>query len=752
MARETRFPNLPALMLALLLLLPGALLAGQDGDFEDPFGDLSRTQQQRGGLDDEVFAGVINQDISDFHDVSQHGKPVRRRARSYPGAYRFFDTDFDVFWDTVAFRSRESQGEGAALITLMFKDVVWFDPARRRSGFAVDAFVDIAMRNCSTRRPNPRVGKGPIDGGFTGFSTEVGATFETRDQSYLDRKTTDGSFDFDLGVSVRDDGYGSGDPRGFENPLLSDGDALVFRSDRYVMGGYQGLYDFSRERSDLVKNFLVRAAQDSHYERLYENAFFAPDERTAYAQIKNIIQTRRLPVLALLPRQRDAVLIYRVIERGDGLGAMLYWRPSDPVNQRVSRELGRQNVIWAVPQAGRGITFIDRADLENRRFRFGNHSTMVIVPNLCRIYARFANTLRAGGGGFDGPDYRPPRKGDDPYYPPDYDQGPRRPFPPDYDQGPRRPLPPYVPDCFPDQRRNRGGGLDWMVDLVFGGGRNGINIGIGNRPNPPRRPPPFMLDPPRWEPMPPPIYDGPYPPPGYQRPPPDRFRYRPPVKNPYCNKPVGTGRGKFVYIGFGFDERGFNEWGFDVSGLNAQGFDPWGFDKQGYGQDGFDPWGYDRGGYDRRGFPLFNRARAFVDLVNQYHRDPFAFRMQFDIKEDGSIIRIVDGAIVWNQGGAVTPGPGVLPPGTVAPPVAPPIPGPQKAEVPEFRTVTITGKIKGLAAPYEIQIDRASRYHILKDGKRTSVPRNINVNADFEMQFQDKTKDFIFIQSTPATK
>ncbi|MBI2943338.1 MAG: hypothetical protein HYY25_03985 [Candidatus Wallbacteria bacterium] len=737
----------------LLLLVLGALVclvspawAGGPGE-EDLFGDLNQAQQQRPALDDADFLGVMQQEFVDFHDVSKHRKPSRQRIRTYPGSYRFYESHFDVYWDTLSFRSREAQGEGAALVTVMFADVVHFDPNRRRTGFSLNTFIGTALDHCRRNRPVHR-GKGIYaEGGFSGYDSGPGARVEA---DFKGGTSSGSEFDFNLGIGTDDryawdervgpgnGGYPGayGDSRGWDfvdDPpvLIDDGDFTVFRRDKYVVGGYNGLYDFSRDRTDLVKNFLTRAAQDSRYERLYSNAYMAPDSTTAYRRIKQLLSTKRLPVLTLLPRQRDAVLVYRIVERSDGLGAMMYWRPSDSPNRRVDRETLNRNVIWAVPSGNVGYKFIDRAELENRRFRWGNPVTVLIVPNLCRVYEYFASYL--SGGDLNDPGYRPSP-------PPVWDE--RIPYPQDQF--------PYPDQGYPPRRGKGDSGLDWSVDLMFRGLTDLWAKPPRNRP--PRLPPPDRyFPPPRWEPMPPPIQDIPYyPPPNYNPPPPDRFRYRPTPKNPYCNKPVGQGRGKFVYIGFGYDETGYNQWGFDTEGLNREGFDPWGFDRQGYGRDGFDPWGYDRGGYDRRGFSLFNRARQFIDLVNQYHTNPFAFRMQFDIKENGSIVRIVDGAVVWNQGGAPvgTPGNPVVPP----PVIAPPVPGPQKAAEPEFKPASIAGKIKGLAAPYEIQLDRNGRYHILKDGKRTAIPRNINVNSDFEMQFQDKSKDYIFIQSTPAPK
>ncbi|MBI3892231.1 MAG: hypothetical protein HY303_11980 [Candidatus Wallbacteria bacterium] len=759
-------------ILSLLLLtaigvvagLAGKAYAGGTGP-DDFFGDLNQAQQQR-SFDDADFFGVMQQELTDFHDVSKHRKPSLQRTRTYPGSYRFYEAPFDVYWDTVSFRSREAQGEGAALVTVMFKDAVFFNPSQRRSGFSLNNFIRTALDHCR-QRPVLRNGKGTnADGGFASFDGSPAGKLEGK-SDYKRTGAAGNDLDFALPTLPTDERYpwdervgpgpggvpGSyGDPNGWswtdDPPVLVDNiDQTIFRRDKYVVGGYTGLYDFSKDRIDLVKNFLARAAQDSRYERLYSNAFMAPDEGTTYRTVKQILTTKHLPVLTLLPRAKDAVLIYRVVERSDGVGAMMYWRPSDAPNRRIDPSTLNRNIIWAVPTGSGIYQFVDRADLDNRRFRWGNHSTVLIVPNLCRIYQYFSDYL--SGGDLNDPGFPPIRNKPFPQ-----DQfpfpGDQRPYPPDYGT-----QPPVYNDP----------GMDWSIDFNWRGLTDLWSMPPRNRP--PMIPPPDMsLRPPRWDGGPPPYqqdYPPNYGPPNYgppnygpspyypPQPPPDRFRFRPPVRNPYVNKPIGQGRGAFVKIGFGFDETGFNQFGYDVSGLNHSGFDPWGFDAQGYGSDGFDPWGYDRGGYTRQGYPLTNRARNFIDLVNQYHQNPFAFRMQFDIQENGNIVRIVDGAVMWDQGGARpgVPGQPVVP----APaPVAPPVPGPLKAEVPEWRTAAISGHIKGLAAPYEIQIDRDGRYHILKDNKRTPIPRNINVNADFEMQFQDKTKDYIFIQSTPATK
>ncbi len=721
------------LILGMALVMPVVSLAGGSID-DDPFGDLIQTQQAT-QYDDSVFQQVLQQEVTDFNDVSKHRKPVRDRIRPMPTRYRVIDSDFDVFWDTVSFRSREAQGEGAALVTVMFKDVARFDPRARNRRFSVRAFVGTALEGCGDSGGG-RVTKGggtSVSGGFAGFDTSVGARIEK------DSYKSSSSLDLDLDVSIFNQGErqpwdervgpgGGGYPGAYGDPSLRSP-----RRGRYVVGGYTGLYDFSRGNPKLVRNFLTRAAQDTGYERLFDHRYLARSQSAVYRQVKNLLRSSRMPVLTLMPGQRDAVLIYRIIERTDGLGAMLYWRPSDRVGDRVANEVERMNVIWAVPQSGGDLRFIDRAELKSRKFRFGNRATMLIIPNLCKVYGLFADYLAWQDLG--DPGYRPtPGKGDN--YPPDYG-----PLPP-YDQGGGDdwgyyPPPRRVPPRRRPPRQDDGDRWGNIFELIWKGTTDQIRTPPFN-PYPPR--PIFPLDPPIWTPLPP------------IGPPPDDFQFRPPIPNPYVDKPVGTGRGGFVKIGFFFNEEGYNRYGFDVNGLDRDGFDPWGYNRQGYGRDGFDPWGYDRGGYDRRGFSLFNRARNFLDLVNQYHRNPYAFRMQFDVKEDGTIVRIVDGTVVWDNSGAGGGGtvPGVTQPIT---PVSPPPPGViQKPEVAEWRDTTIKGKITGIAAPWKIQLDRQDRYHILKDNKRTAIPRNIDVNRDFEMKPQDATKDYLYIQNTPPTR
>ena len=91
-----------------------------------------------------------------------------------------------------------------------------------------------------------------------------------------------------------------GDPWKIEDPILGNANGdVTFRSSKYVVGGYRGLYDFSKDRTKLVKDFLVRAANESKYERLYENGWFAPDEGSAYRQIKQPVtwqMSRTIPI------------------------------------------------------------------------------------------------------------------------------------------------------------------------------------------------------------------------------------------------------------------------------------------------------------------------------------------------------------------------------------------------------------------------------------------------------------------------
>jgi hypothetical protein len=723
--------NLSLLLLAALgvaVWMPVPALAG--GTSDDLFGDdLIRTQQGP-VFDDAQFAQVMDQELTYNQDVSKHPEPVRRRLVTHPSMYRVFDSYFDVYWDTVSFRSKESQGEGAALVTVMFKDAAYFDYRLRRSVFSFERFLGTALNRCQQGglviQPMYQQQQG-LNEGFTGFDS--GGTVQEEQFRYdksvtSSYKAADKNFDIDLGV---DGGKGKSD--GFVSPVVIDGDDSFLVGDKYRIGGYRGLYDFSKNNTRLVKNFLVRAAQDSRYERIFQNTLRGGNTASVYGKIKSIITAQRLPVLTLLPKQRDAVLIYCVIERSDGTGAMLYWRPSDRPGTRVSRDLNAKNIIWAVPQRNGGYQFYDRAELSERRFRWGAPAEVLIVPNLCSVYRYFAGYVNYN---LDGPSPIP-----SPY------PGKTEPYPPSYDNSWP---PPYVPDCgFPDSgRRDDGSGFNIALDFLFNGGSSfGFSYGQQQRyPNPP-----IQLQPPIWTPMP-----TPRPPTGGWYPPNDPFIYRPTPKNPYCNKPIGTGRGNFVRIGFNYDESGYNQYGFNSAGLNQQGFDPWGYNAQGYGADGFNPWGYDRGGFNRSGYPLSNRSRDLISLINQYHQNTFAFRMQFDIKEDGSIVRIVDGVTVWNNGGSAT-NPGTVPVPTVPAPI-PVVPGENltKDLTPEYQAATIKGKITGIAAPYEVQLDKAGRYHIFKDNVRTAVPRNINVNLDFQMQFQDKSKDYIFIQSTPATR
>ena len=169
-------PSRPSVFLlaGLCLALTASVCQAGTPDPDDMFGDLTRSQQGP-TFDDSAFQQALQQEFQDFYNPQKHDKPVRSRSRTYPGSYRFIESDFDVFWDTVSFRSSEAQGEGAALVTLMFKDVVVFDPSRRAEQFSVNRFVDTALASCgsvrsgSSGKGSTGKGGGKADGGFAGF-------------------------------------------------------------------------------------------------------------------------------------------------------------------------------------------------------------------------------------------------------------------------------------------------------------------------------------------------------------------------------------------------------------------------------------------------------------------------------------------------------------------------------------------------------------------------------------------------------
>ncbi|MBI4872810.1 MAG: hypothetical protein HY814_14735, partial [Candidatus Riflebacteria bacterium] len=284
--------NLSLALLAALGVFFGMSELALAGSADDLFGDdLIQTQQQR-AYDDSEFARIMGQEFTDFHDGAKHRQPVLRRLVLPTGPYRFIEAPFDVFWDTVSFRSRESQSEGAALVTLMFKDAVRFVPNARATRFSMNRFIDTALSRCrggSVVRPS----KG-VDDGFTGFDGPTGSQLEGyQDQSLpgktgKDYKDSGSSLDFgiDLGIGQErypwDERVGPGNggypgaygkPGGLERPIILDQQDLIVLGDRYTVGGYQGLYDFSRRNSNLVKYFLTRAASECGYERLYTHAF-----------------------------------------------------------------------------------------------------------------------------------------------------------------------------------------------------------------------------------------------------------------------------------------------------------------------------------------------------------------------------------------------------------------------------------------------------------------------------------------------
>lgn len=778
---------LSLLILALIACAPASLLAE---DSTDLFGeDLIRTHKGD-VLDDADYRRILVQEQIDFYDQDLHKSPIRRRTRTYSDPVEIFDSYFDIHWDTVSFRSQTTQGEGAALITLMFKDTVRFEEEARRRPFSVSTFMNKARKGCGSTGPRDVV---------------------------LDwiKEQQDRRYPWDERLPNGDDPLSG--PFGTSSGWLDDDLLRITPDDVYVVGGYKGLFDFSQRNRDLVKNVLTRTASRSHYEKLYDLRADLESDASVYRRIKTWIKLRKLPALVLVPGDETAVLVHKVVERSDGLATLFYWDPANPPAETVDPEGSLRHVFFAHRVDGR-LRFSKTARLSNRRYRFGDSIKLVMVDDLCKVYEYLSDYV--GRGDLGDPDPLPPRDGrDEPPYddgggyrkpprdddgdhrrppydddygkppfdddyrqkplPPDYDKPPfdddygKPPFDsgrrlPPYDQGRRLPpydqgrrFPPYDqgrfdPPIYRDPplrdriyrpRRPRRNDdfphqLGTILDFVFRGFTD-ANRGDRYRPRP--RPVPL----PPYRPLPPITYDGPYPPPDYRPPPRNRFIYRGPPRHRWYNKPIGEGRGKFRFVGYMYDEFGYNVHGYDQDGYDINGFDPWGFDRQGYDSKGFNPWGYDRGGKTSKGFPLSNRSPFFIDLVNQYHRDPLMFRMQFDIKQDGKIVRIVDGQQVWPiVKGSPLPQPAPAKPGTGDG-------GADKGKTEQeaqFRDVTIKGKITGVTQPYKIQRDKQGRYYLFKDEKRHAIPRNISVERDFQVQYNASAKTFVFIQHTPAPK
>ncbi len=111
---------------------------------------------QTQAYDDKQFDYVLRREQRYFTDPGFHRERPLRRAywrRGYPSWIEIYDSWFDVYWDTPAFRSR-TNSDGTALITFMFRDAVSFpEPlARYRSLFDVQRFIDVALARWTTGR------------------------------------------------------------------------------------------------------------------------------------------------------------------------------------------------------------------------------------------------------------------------------------------------------------------------------------------------------------------------------------------------------------------------------------------------------------------------------------------------------------------------------------------------------------------------------------------------------------------------